>query len=64
METLSCSLDVYQQMYQCKLDLRVSRRNDLSAQADLLCDQLSPQLLRAFEAAFIIIIIIIISALQ
>ena len=38
-------------MYQCKLDLRVSRRNDLTAQADLLCDQLSPQLRRAFEAA-------------
>ena len=47
----SCSLDVYQQMYQCKLDLRVSRRNDLSAQADLLCDKLSPQLQHAFEAA-------------
>ena len=47
----SCSLDVYQQMYQCKLDLRVSCQNDLCAQADLLCDQLSPQLRRAFEAA-------------
>ena len=38
-------------MYQCKLDSIVSRRNDLSAQVDLLCDQLSPQLRRAFEAA-------------
>ena len=47
----SCSLDVYQQMYQYKLALRVSRRNDLSAQADLLCDKLSPQLRCAFEAA-------------
>ena len=47
----SCSLDVYQHMYQCKLDLWVPRRNDLSAQTDLLCDQLSPQLRHAFEAA-------------
>ena len=47
----TCSLDVYQQMYQCKLDLWVSCRSDLSAQADLLCDQFSPHLCRAFEAA-------------
>jgi len=47
----SCSLDVYQQMYRCKLDLRVSRRSDLSAQAGLLCDQLSPHLRRTFDAA-------------
>ena len=38
----SCSLDVYQQMYQCKRELRVSHRNDLSAQVDLLSDRLSP----------------------
>jgi len=47
----TCSLDVYQQMYQCKLNLRVSRHSDLSAQVDLLCDPLSPHLRRAFEAA-------------
>jgi len=40
----SCSLDVYQQMYRCKLDLRVSHCSDLSAQADLLCDRLSPRM--------------------
>ena len=45
---ISRSLDVYQQMYQ--FDLWVSRRSDLSAQADLLCDQLSPYLCCAFEA--------------
>jgi len=38
-------------MYWCKLDLRVSRRSDLSAQAGLLCDWLSPYLRRAFDAA-------------
>ena len=47
----SCLLDVYQQMYQCKLDLRVSRRSDLSAQVDLHYDQLSSHLHCAFEAA-------------
>jgi len=47
----SCSLDVYQQMYRCKLDLRVSRCSDLSAQAGLLCDRLSPHLRHAFDAA-------------
>ena len=44
------SLDVYQRVYQYKLDLQVSHRSDLSAQADLLCDQLSPHLRCAFEA--------------
>jgi len=43
-------LDVYQQMYRCRLDLRVSHRSDLSAQAGLLCDWLSPHLRRAFDA--------------
>jgi len=38
-------------MYQCKLDLRISRRSDLSAQAGLLCDQLSPHFCRAYDAA-------------
>ena len=47
----TCSLDVYQQIYQCKLDLWVSHRSDLSTQAGLLCDQLSPHLHCAFEAA-------------
>jgi len=47
----NCSLDVYQQMYQCKLDLGISRRSDLSAQAGLLCNQLSPHLRRAYDAA-------------
>jgi len=47
----SCSLDVYQQMYQCRLDLRVSCHSDLSAQAGFLCDWLSPHLRHAFDAA-------------
>ena len=47
----SCSLDVYQQMYQYKHELRVSHRNDLSAQVDLLSDRLSPHLKRVLDAA-------------
>ena len=47
----SCSLGVYQQMYQCKRELRVSHRNDLSAQVDLLSDCLSPRLKCVSDAA-------------
>jgi len=49
-QCFSCSLDVYQQMFQCKRELRISRRSDLSAQADLLFEHLSPHLKRVFEA--------------
>jgi len=48
---MSCSLDINQQMYQCKHELRASRRSVLSAQADLLLECLSPHLHCAFEAA-------------
>jgi len=40
----TCNLDVYQHMYQSKHELRISRHNDLSAQADLLSEHLSPHL--------------------
>ena len=47
----SCSLDIHQQMFQCKHELRASCCSDLSTQASLLYDHLSPQLQRAFDAA-------------
>jgi len=50
MKSISFSLDVYQQMYKCKLDLWVSRHSNLSAQAGLLCDQLCSHLHDTFEA--------------
>jgi len=42
--------DIYQQMYQCKLELRASHRSVLSAQANLLSECLSPNLRHAFDA--------------
>ena len=38
-------------MYQCKHELRVSRCSNLSSQADLLYEHLSPHLQRVFQAA-------------
>ena len=47
----SCSLDIYQQMFQCKYELRASCHSDLSAQASFLYDCFSPHLQCAFDTA-------------
>jgi len=48
---MSYSLDIYQQMYKCKLELRTSRHSALSAQENLLSERLSLHLCHAFDAA-------------